>query len=64
MNYYVSYHFMMIYIYIYFKKRKAFRGYAEAYKIIDNKSLSDLFYVTKNSIKNLFDELLREKKGF
>ena len=47
------------------RKERAFRGYAETYnvEIINNKSLSDLFYVSKNSIKNLFDELLREKKG-
>ena len=30
--------------------------------IIDN--LSDSLSVSKNSIKNLFDELLREKRGF
>ena len=48
------------------RKKRAFRGYAETYKveIINNKSLSDLLYVSKNSIKNLFDELLREKRGF
>ena len=48
------------------RKERAFREYAKTYKIeiIDNKSLSDLLYVSKNSIKNLFDELLREKKGF
>ena len=42
------------------------RGHAETYKveIINNKSLSDLLYVSKNNIKNLFDELLREKRGF
>ena len=48
------------------RKERAFKGYAETYKveIINNKSLSDLLYVSKNSIKNLFDELLREKRGF
>ena len=48
------------------RKEMVFRGYAETYKveIINNKSLSDLLYVTKNSIKNLFDGLLREKRGF
>ena len=48
------------------RKEMAFRGYAETYKveIINDKSLSDLLYVTKNSIKNLFDGLLREKRGF
>ena len=40
--------------------------YAETYnvKIINNKSLSDSLSVSKNSIKTLFDELLREKNGF
>ena len=40
------------------------KGHAKTYKveIINNKSLSDLLYVSKNSIKNLFDELLREKR--
>ena len=28
------------------------------------KNLSDLLSVNENSVKNLFDELLREKKGF
>ena len=48
------------------KKERAFRGYAETYKVgvINNKSLSDLLHMSKNSIKNLFDELLREKKRF
>ena len=48
------------------RKETAFRGYAETYKteIINNESLSDLLYVSKNSIKILFDELLREKRGF
>ena len=42
------------------------KGHAKTYKveIINNKSLSDLLYVSKNSIKNLFDELLREKRVF
>ena len=41
------------------RKERTFRGYAETYKvwIINNKSLSDLLYVSENSIKNLFDEL-------
>ena len=48
------------------RKERAFRGYAKTYKvgIINNKNLSDSLPVSKNSIKNLFDELLREKKGF
>ena len=48
------------------RKERAFRGYAKTYKleIINNRSLSDLLYVIKNSINILFDELLRETKGF
>ena len=40
----------------------ALRGYVEAYKveIISNGNLSDSLSVSKNSIKNLFDKLLRE----
>ena len=43
------------------RKERAFKVHAETYKveIINNKSLSDLLFVSKNSIKNLFDELLR-----
>ena len=33
-------------------------------EIINNRNLSDLLPVIKNSIKNLFDKLLREKRGF
>ena len=41
-------------------------GYAETYKveIINNRNLRDSFSLSKNSIKNLFDELLREKRDF
>ena len=48
------------------RNERALRGYAETYKveIINNKNLSDSLSVSKNSIKNLFDELLREKRGF
>ena len=48
------------------RKERALRGYAETYKveIMNNKNLSDSLSVSKNSIKNLFDELLREKKDF
>ena len=48
------------------REERAFRGYAETYKVevIDNKNFSNLLHVSKNSIKNLFDELLREKRGF
>ena len=47
------------------RKERALRVYAETYKveIINNKSLSDSLSVSKNSIKNLFDKLLREKRG-
>ena len=47
-------------------KERAFRGYVETYKvkIINNKSLNDSLSVSKYSIKILFDELLREKRGF
>ena len=43
----------------------AFRGYDETYEleIINNRSLSDLLFMSKISVKNLFDELLREKSG-
>ena len=45
--------------------KRVFKGYGETYKveIINNKSLSDALSVAKNSIKNLFDKLLREKWG-
>ena len=48
------------------RKERAFRGYVKTYKVevINNKSLSDLLHVSKNSITNLFDELLREKRRF
>ena len=44
----------------------ALRGYAEAYKveIISYGNLSDSLPASKKSIKNLFDKLLREKRGF
>ena len=48
------------------RKERALRVYAETYKveIINNKSLSDSLSLSKNSIKNLFDELLGKKRGF
>ena len=48
------------------RKERAFKKYVETFEvdIINNKSLSDSLSVSKNSMKNLFDELLREKKGF
>ena len=47
-------------------KERASRGYVKTYKVevINKKSLSDLLSLSKNSKKNLFDELLREKRGF
>ena len=48
------------------RKARAFKKYAETYEveIINSKSLNDSLSVSKDSIKNLFDELLREKKCF
>ena len=48
------------------RNERTVRGYAENYKveIINNRNLSGLLSVIKNSIKNLFDELLRKKRGF
>ena len=48
------------------RNERTFRGYAETYKveIINNRNLSDLLSVIKNSAKQLFDKLLREKRGF
>ena len=48
------------------RKERAFKKYPETYEveIINNKSLRDSLSVSKNSIKNLFGELLREKRGF
>ena len=45
---------------------RTFREYVKTYKveIINNGNLSDLLSVSKNSIKNIFDEFLREKRGF
>ena len=49
------------------RKERVFKKYAEIYEveiINKNKSLSDSLSVSKNSIKNSFDKLLREKRGF
>ena len=48
------------------RNERALRGYAEAYKveIINNRNLSDSLSVSKKSVKNLFDQLLKEKRGF
>ena len=47
------------------RNERAPRAYAKTYKveIINNRNLRDSLSVSKNSIKNLFDELLKEKKG-
>ena len=48
------------------RTERAFSGYIETYKVetINNKNLSDSLSVSKNSKKNLFDELLKEKRSF
>ena len=48
------------------RKERTFKRYAETYKveIINNKNWSGSLPVSQNSIKNLFDELLREKRNF
>ena len=48
------------------RKHRAFGNYAETYdiEIINNKNLSDSLVITKPAIKDLFSNLLREKKGF
>ena len=48
------------------RKQKAFRNYVETYEVevIDDTSLSDLLSMSKNSIKSLFNDILREKRGF
>ena len=58
---------LMFYININISRNgKILRRYAETYKveIINNKNLSDSLSVSRNSIKDLFDELVREKMGF
>ena len=48
------------------RKERVLGGYAETYKVetINNRNLSDSFSLSKNSINNLFDDLLRQKRGF
>ena len=48
------------------RNARGLRGYAEANKveIINNRDLSDSLSVSKKSIKNLFDKILREKMSF
>ena len=45
------------------RNERTFRGYAKTYKaeVINNRNLSDLLSAIKNSVKILFDELLRKK---
>ena len=47
-------------------KERALWGYAETCKveIINNKNLSGSLSMSKNNIKILFDEMLREKRGY
>ena len=48
------------------KRQRAFRNYAETYEVeaIDNRSLDDSLRLSKTSIKDLFNDLLRERRGF
>ena len=48
------------------RKRRAFKNYAETYEVetIYNKIPYDSLLSSKYSIKNLLNDLLREKKGF
>ena len=48
------------------RKERALKRNAEIYKveIINNRNLSDSLFMSKNSIKSLFYELLRKKMGF
>ena len=47
------------------RKERTFKGCAETYKVetINNRSLIDSLCVSKSSIKTLFDDFLREKRG-
>ena len=48
------------------RKERRFQRYDETYKveITNNKHLRGSLFVSKNSIRNLFDKLLREKRSF
>ena len=48
------------------KKEHAHTGYAETYnvEVMDNKRLDDSLFLAKRSIKELFKDLLKEKRGF
>ena len=64
MNYYVRYHFMVILMFQ--EKKMHLKSMLKPMKyklLIINESLSDSLSVSKNNIKNLFDELLRGKKA-
>ena len=53
-------------ILIFQENKRAFKRYTETYQveIINNKNLSDSLVISKPAIKDLFSNLLREKKGF
>ena len=48
------------------RKDRAFKNYAETYdiEIINNKNLSNSLVISKPATKDLFSNLLREKKSF
>ena len=46
------------------KTDQAFSGYAMSYKIVDKKDLIVRLEASKSSIKDLFNDLLNETKGF
>ena len=48
------------------RKKRAFKSYVESYEVetIDNKSLNDSLLWTKDRVKGLFNDLLREKWEF
>ena len=46
------------------KIQHAFRNYAETYDVEDKISLSDSLFLAKSSIIDLFEVLLKEKRGF
>ena len=47
------------------KRNRAFRNYVKTYQVetIDDKSLDDPLFLSKNSIKSLFNDLLSKKNG-
>ena len=48
------------------RRQRAFRNYAETYEVkpIDKKSLYDSLILSKNNVKTLFNDFLRENNGF